>query len=230
MSVKNISILLCLTLAACGSGGSEPGAAPAALPSTTPSVEPTPTSVSRERVERDLGLTPGYTATEAADIARRFIHEKVPYDFSSGATEPTQEHVWDESKYDALVKGELTMQCGYQADAYRFIMTKLGINSRFVWLQGEGYNGAPQGSLAHQTAEVFTDGKWWLSDPTFDVYWECEERAGALEIKKCNSPIPFSATDGFVIWKLPYSYLDYFYNVAYSYTIDDDGRLVFPQN
>lgn len=200
------TLVLCALLSACGSQNPDQDDPQAVLPLTVP----------RTQVESDLGLMPGYTPTEAADAARGFIHYRIAYNY-------TQTPVWSPSLYTELLGGRLSFNCGEQSAAYRSILQAIGIESRFVWLRGVVPEGHPKAGqdFYHQTTEVFTDGKWWVSDPTFNVYFECNgKRPDAVEIRACN-PVPF---DGGVppnptLYSIQYplSYFTYYEGISYTW-------------
>lgn len=108
--------------------------------------------------------------------------------------------------------------------AYNYTQTPVWSPSLYtVWLRGvvpEGHPKAGQDTY-HQTTEVFTNGKWWVSDPTFNVYFECNgKRPDAVEIRACN-PVPF---DGGVppnptLYSIQYplSYFTYYEGISYTW-------------
>lgn len=178
-------------------------------------IAPLPLSVSREQVELDTALPSNYTDAEAADLLRNFIHAKIPYNYKEALV------FWDPTKYDALIAGDLSLQCGEQANTYRSLLDALGIPSRFVWV------------IHHQTTEVFTDGKWWLSDPTFNLYILCNGvRASAVEARACDNPVIVEAgvapnpnvRDSFGPGS---SYIDILQGITYEYEKAAKGELEF---
>jgi len=196
-AIRNTTILFVLLLSACGSAES---------------VNP----VSRETIEQDLGLSPGYTETEAADAARAYIHRMVPYDWADPNGQRDIFYV-DDANYREVQSGRVIAACGEQAHIFLFQMERLGIKARFVFLQSQLFSGIPG---YHQTAEVYSDGKWWLSDPTFNAYVTCNgKRADSLEVQSCAEPVVVESgqSPGYTVEDIWYQdgYTGYFYGVGY---------------
>ena len=137
---------------------------------------------------RDTGLAGGSSAStiDAAFAARNLVYSRTiigqgRFDSEDAVT-----------AYLKLSAGETRMLCDGMADAYRFLLSKLGVRSRLVQLAAAGYLEGGRRLDTHVSVEVFDEaaGRWFVSDPTFNVSWRCEgERrlASHQELRDCHA-------------------------------------------
>ena len=94
--------------------------------------------------------------------------------------------------YLKLSAGGAPMLCGGMADAYRFVLSKLGVRSRRVQLATADYVEGRGQLDTHVAVEVYdeADGRWFVSDPTFNLSWRCEgdqRLASFSELRDCHA-------------------------------------------
>ena len=67
------------------------------------------------------------------------------------------------------------MMCGAVGLAYTWALQSIGIPARFVQLAGDDYLAGKDEYQTHVTVEAFVDGKWEISDPTYNLSVACSD-------------------------------------------------------
>jgi Transglutaminase-like superfamily len=75
--------------------------------------------------------------------------------------------------YASLTTRDGTMSCGGIGLSYVWALQAIGIPARFIQLAGDDFLGGMDDYDTHVTVEVFLDGAWQLSDPTYNVSVSC---------------------------------------------------------
>ena len=73
--------------------------------------------------------------------------------------------------------------------AYKFAMDALTIPSRIVDLAAESHLTGLAPGDTHVTVEVFHNGKWFVSDPTFNTHFNCSDGGELLSIPEMQECI-----------------------------------------
>ena len=107
---------------------------------------------------------------------------------------------------------------------YHFALNALGIPNRIAALASKAHLEGNAVGDTHSTVEVFHNGKWFVSDPTFNVHFDCSDGSRFLsvpEMRACVNeghklvPVPGKAQiDGRTVaeYYLPYEELLYAYS------------------
>jgi hypothetical protein len=72
--------------------------------------------------------------------------------------------------------------CGGVAIAHVWAMQQLGLPARYVQLAGRDFIEGSDQYQTHAVAEVYYDGKWRLSDPTFNIHLNCSDGQRHLSV------------------------------------------------
>ncbi len=122
-------------------------------------------------VRRDAGLhLTGALDKRAALLAIR------DYVYRSFDNEPEElASVTPDIVYAALGSDENNMYCGGAALAYTWALNAIGIPARFIQLGGQDFLAGKDLYQTHATVEAMIDGKWEISDPTFNVSVRCTD-------------------------------------------------------
>lgn len=130
-------------------------------------------------VRRDSGLPlEGALDPRRAGIAvRDFI-----YRMSKVAPEGTPRP--SDTRYLAVSAGKQAHLCGGMADAYAWAMNAIGVPVRIVQLATQNFLDGKDPRGTHVTVEIWYEDDWHVSDPTFNVSWNCSDGQKELSIPK----------------------------------------------
>lgn len=111
---------------------------------------------------------------------RNLIHNSITF---GGYNAHDWEDYW--GRYIGAINGEEQHRCGGQSYLYMLALKAMGIQSRYVGI----FNSINAGYESHATVEVFIDGNWWVSDPTFNtsVLSEAGDYLGWKDIRSSKS-------------------------------------------
>lgn len=137
----------------------------------------------RETVLRDAGLLTGDDPLEVSRAVRDWVYRTNK--IGNGETHKSEGALI----YANLGKPGHEQLCGGMAAAYYWALTRVGVPARIVQLATQSYLGGDDNGGTHVTVETYIDGRWRVSDPTFNVGFRCSTDEGqALSItdmKQC---------------------------------------------
>lgn len=73
--------------------------------------------------------------------------------------------------------------CGGMSDAYAWALRQIGVPARVVQLASQRFLDGENRFDTHVTVEVLIDGKWRVSDPTFNAEFQCSGNYEFLDIE-----------------------------------------------
>jgi hypothetical protein len=125
--------------------------------------------LSNKIVRRDAGLPikAPLDPKRAALAVRDYIYRS--YQFGIERFPDTN----PETLYASLSTRDGTMFCGGISLSYIWALQAIGIPARFIQLAGDDFLGGMDDYDTHVTVEVFLDGAWQISDPTYNVSVSC---------------------------------------------------------
>lgn len=129
-------------------------------------------------VKRDAGLplTDEMETRKSALAIREYIYRG----FDLGDEELPDKN--PAAYYMALGSKQNGMKCGGASVAYAWALNAVGIPARTVQLAGEDFLAGRDLYQTHVTVEVMIDGKWEISDPTFNVTIRCSDKDENLSV------------------------------------------------
>jgi hypothetical protein len=93
-------------------------------------------------------------------------------------------------RYVGAVYGDETHLCGGLSYLYMLVLKAMGIQSRYVGI----FDSIEHNYRSHVTVEVFVDGMWWISDPTFNTS-VISSTGEYLNWKDIRADVPYSLTN-----------------------------------
>lgn len=92
-------------------------------------------------------------------------------------------------RYALLGEAGFEQLCGGMAMAFQWALTKIGLPARTVQLAGEDFLAGKNQYDTHVSVEVWLDGKWQISDPTFNISVRCSSGKGNLSVPEARDCI-----------------------------------------
>lgn len=88
------------------------------------------------------------------------------------------------SRYSIMGQETGQQLCGGMTLSLEFALNTLDIPARYVTLAGKKFLDGKDRFQTHAVAEVFIDGKWQISDSTYNVSLDCSDGASNLSVKE----------------------------------------------
>lgn len=125
-------------------------------------------ALSNDIVRRDAGLpiSGSLDPKQAALAVRDYIYRSYQPGTQKLPDDPA-------ALYASLTTSDGTMACGGIGLSYVWALQAIGIPARFIQLAGDDFLGGMDDYDTHVTVEVFLDGAWQISDPTYNVSVAC---------------------------------------------------------
>jgi hypothetical protein len=122
-----------------------------------------------EIIRRDAGLpfNGEYTNREALIAVRDFVYR------SMDPAKNLLPYVSSSTRYAALGSDLNYMFCGAASASYAWALNALGIRARTAQIVGQKFLAGDDFFQTHVTVEAWVDGRWEISDPTFNVSIAC---------------------------------------------------------
>lgn len=176
MANKNLSILLCLFLAACGGGSS----------GESSQVH----NQIRSEIMADLGLAEGFEPSEAVERAREWIYIKNnPLPASSSSINEEDPY----QNYIGIKYGTKSFACAGMSYTLAWMLEQIGIPARQVSIAAKSFFDGTNPYATHQTTEAFINGEWIVHDPSFNVTFQCDGNTTSVAgLMACQGPITWT--------------------------------------
>lgn len=130
------------------------------------------------RADAGLPLTGALDPATADAAVRDFIHRTNIV----GSNRPIGKY--PAKVYSGIGTEEGALLCGGMAIAHAWAMNTLGIPARTVELGGQNFLSGKDRKQTHAFAEVFYDGDWHISDPTFNISVDCSDGEKHISAKE----------------------------------------------
>lgn len=141
----------------------------------------------REVVAQLVRRNAGVRENTAIDSQIRAIRDLVYRDNKVGSSTGT---ISPGQIFTRLGEPGYEQLCGGMSEAYAWALKRVGVPARVVQLASQRYLDGEDRFDTHVTVEAFVDGKWRVSDPTFNTEFQCSGSDEFLDIeglKQCNA-------------------------------------------